>query len=1090
MENKKDEKQNLMGKLNSSGEVPLMPHDSNVEVNPAPVFQEENDGTVPPAPTAENVRQGTISIKDLMSASASTPAMPDISNMPMPGLPAMDGIDLFNMPGSGAPAAMGSSEKIKYEKKVMEMESSSEKLKDVLVDTEKKFNTERNVWETRVKDKQQELWSAKQDLESIKNRERVLRDTKDRELKDTRDKLENEIKGLEHKLVDIREKSWQQAMKSREEEMTAVRVEMAIKDSQIRAVREQKDREISELRERMERKMVEQLFHTRQEYETKLTAQDELVKQLKEELKEKERLLREEQRLYNQRLHAKEEEILSYKNEYIIRETQTQGEYDSKLRELLSDKKSYEKELLNREKGYDKNVELWQEKIRIKDEEIAALKKHVEGRAEEVTAEYRFRIQQMEDEKHQLTGNIRNLENELRLAQQAQERYFYEISSIRQKIEAEFVGKLAEKDVEISRRLAESKNTVDEQVTQKSKEKDLRLREVEQEKTRLVQDYEEKIRKTSETYETMMREAREKLADLPSLQLRTSELEKRYERDRTAWQERIDEKDGEIVKLQDSFSNERKKWFASVPGIEVVQEKDKNIRELETQIFGLKQELAGVNAQLVSAGNALEKAKAREAYIDELELEVLNLQQELAKTKKNLVEAQHGLESASGNEELRQKVAYLTGIKEEQEKNVETLRTEIEILKAELQDSTASVTAKQKQIDALVSEAGGLKQQQEELKHKLIFKQNDIAALQESWKNKEEDIKKQHEAELVQLKAKLSSLAGNPELEAVYKKTAAERNIAIKRAADLETEIIESKRQLARFEDEVMMFNTKVKRLETELASKKDLLSIQRDIKGLAPSVVEEKQYKDLEIAYQKLIDENEGVLEINHQLENKITEMKEKFDSMVVERDSMKDNIRGEYEKQVAQIIDGYKKRIGELETQQKQRPASEVSGTDELAYYKTRLAELQKGYEALLKEKQDYKRHAEELKNTWQEMKDKTVLDEVEQKRLEARIADLKAQLEVKGKEFIDTKKQMQELVMQEKERTLNLEAQNVWMKKDVEQKDQVIAELEKRLADVERIFGKKKSTRKMFEWLNKPMIDINKKQSGQAKNGNPKH
>ncbi|MFH1074849.1 MAG: hypothetical protein V1752_07160 [Candidatus Firestonebacteria bacterium] len=152
-------------------------------------------------------------------------------------------------------------EKEQWDKIVAEKKNEVRRIKDALNGKDQLVNDKIIEVETKLKSKmnreRSRLAMEKKSLERKNNElESRLKEIesgwkkKEQEIGCLQKKALNELKGAEEKLQEEREKTWQRALKAKEDEINSLKVEITLQESRIRAVLEKKREEVKDIEEK------------------------------------------------------------------------------------------------------------------------------------------------------------------------------------------------------------------------------------------------------------------------------------------------------------------------------------------------------------------------------------------------------------------------------------------------------------------------------------------------------------------------------------------------------------------------------------------------------------------------------------------------------------------------------------------------------------------------------------------------------------------------------------------------------------------------------------------------------------------------
>jgi len=484
-----------------------------------------------------------------------------------------------------------------YEKRFQEMEEARLKLSRMLDEVQTKHEKEKHFWEEKLTSLQNDSQTVLDEFASRQLKEEDERVKKEAELKEEKLNAELALKEIQSKLEEAREKTFLQALRAKEEEATAVRLEAAMKDVQLKSVKENASREVETLKTKLEASLAEKLLSLQKQYENKLAEvylrssqkEKELVSKLESLQLEKETILRqadlEKEKIsreltdkifkrqneinsllgklddakenYNENLQIIQSELTSAKAEILLDDAKVKADYELKLNQM----RFYVSEVESKHSALGIQIEsdrkISAEKLKSKEEEIAALKKQFLEREILLKTEYEKQVSFNNIDKNRLETEMKSSVEKLR---GEYERKTEMLQNEKKIIGNEILTKKAEFEKFIRERDNEWRGKIQE-LTEKINSENQNLLQERNRFEKLISDKEketasvklsliEEIRKSKEFYEETLLEKDEKVAMI------TSDFEKREIGMRSDFEKRLNDALNENIKLEMKFRNE------------------------------------------------------------------------------------------------------------------------------------------------------------------------------------------------------------------------------------------------------------------------------------------------------------------------------------------------------------------------------------------------------------------------------------------------------------------------------------------------------------------------------------------------------
>ncbi|MFA5778750.1 MAG: hypothetical protein WC947_01260 [Elusimicrobiota bacterium] len=484
-----------------------------------------------------------------------------------------------------------------YEKRFQEMEEVRLKLSKMLDEIQTKHEKEKQLWEEKMESSQKDSQAVLDEFAVRQLKEEEERIKKEAEIKEEKMRLELALSELETKLEEAREKTFIQALKAKDEEATAVRLEAAMKDVQLKSVKENATREIETIKTKLEASLAEKLLSLQKQYENKLAElylrssqkEKELVSKSESLQLEKETILRqadlEKEKIsrelndkifkrqneinslnlklddakenYNKNLQIIQGELTSAKAEILLSDAKVKADYEIKLNQFRSAVTEVESKNTALVIQMESERKISNEKQKSKEEEIAALKKQFLERESLLKTEYEKQVSFNNSDKNRLEAEMKSAMEKLR---GEYERKTELLQNEKKIIEHEILIKKAEFEKIIRERDNEWRVKIQELTEKINSENQLLLQErnrfeklitdAEKETVFAKSLLQDEIRKQREFYEETVLSKEEKIA------LITSDFEKREVGLRSDFEKRLSDTLNENIKLEMKFRNE------------------------------------------------------------------------------------------------------------------------------------------------------------------------------------------------------------------------------------------------------------------------------------------------------------------------------------------------------------------------------------------------------------------------------------------------------------------------------------------------------------------------------------------------------
>lgn len=559
------------------------------------------------------------------------------------------------------------------------------------------------------------------------------------DLQAIQDRAIQELKGLERKLQEERERAWSHSLHAKDEEINALKVELTLTETRVRALMERKELELREAEEEKHHLLQERETHLNEEKErwlSLLKTKDDEYHALKAELGRQESVWR-------QQVEEKEDEV----RQALAR---TETELREQERRLWDERESW--------------VKMLKDHLAVKEQEAkAAMAQREEAlKAQELKlGEYRHQVDfKFEEYKQQVDLAFKRKAEELDLTMKKKDD---EINHLRVQV--------ALKDAEVHRA---------------HEEREVSLRQREQETQQRIAEAERTWQKEREGWMAQLA-AKDQLIE----QIR-GEIAKRLEEERYIWSERLKNKDQEITAVRQDVATAKahldeaeSRWSLQLTVKEdTLRVKEQEVKDLkhrvndvavewerrladervlwEKQLEQARQETAGVKALLAeykSDSPALIAQKERELTTlhQQFEESKLRWQSELAAKDRRSLEAVQEIKGTldTRESELRAeierrkaierelaKVTTLEGHLSDLQRQLMTANHEMEILRRhgppEMQAQLADQSAKALKME------GQLKNELERraiLEAELRTAMEELRTLQHSWSTRDAQFK-------------------------------------------------------------------------------------------------------------------------------------------------------------------------------------------------------------------------------------------------------------------------------------------------------------------------------------------------------------
>ncbi|HAM38892.1 MAG TPA: hypothetical protein DCP53_05810, partial [Elusimicrobia bacterium] len=334
-----------------------------------------------------------------------------------------------------------------YEMKFQGMEQTRNNLVKMLEEIQKNHEIERQMWEEKATFLNRDSQSLLDEFATRQLKEEEERAKRDAEMHTEKLKLEMSLKELETKLEEAREKVFLQALKSKEEEVTTMKLETAMKDVQLKNIRANAEREIEAIKIKMEANLSEKVLSLQKQYEEKLTdvyfkssqkekdltgkienLQSEKEALIKHAEFEKDRLTREyadkmikkqneinlltskiehEKENFSKNISALQNELTSAKAKLLLDVANIKSEYENKLNQAKTMLPTLEGKIETMSSQIESEKKIASEKMKFKDDEIAALRKQFAEREELLKTEFEKQSVQNVNDKNRIEAELR-----------------------------------------------------------------------------------------------------------------------------------------------------------------------------------------------------------------------------------------------------------------------------------------------------------------------------------------------------------------------------------------------------------------------------------------------------------------------------------------------------------------------------------------------------------------------------------------------------------------------------------------------------------------------------------------------------------
>jgi chromosome segregation ATPase len=535
--------------------------------------------------------------------------------------------------------------------------------------------------------------------------------------------LERQVEDLQKQLMEEREKHLLQTIRSKEEEVTATKVEESIRSIQDKLRREKREQELQEalskaevhVRE-LERRIIEERETWMQTMKAQLAQRDMQDKDLEQgvqlRIKDLERRWQEEKNAWMQDLHYSEDELKKLKDDFLLKENEINRSWEKKTKVIESE-----------------NAQLMDEVKMIKGDLQSKEKDLMSFKAQLTLYSAQVRQEKEKGEKyHQLINRLRR-ENEALLQKlTTQEKEYFVLKtqtgvlSVRAKAEQE----------KLSRELAELKEQVRQSKYQheygiKSKDDELKVSREnfaakETELRNMLVKKEEEVRSKVKFLEEKNEELKQKLASgQQSSDSQRRVLEEKQD-EIVKMKSILESKGGEISELKVSLKDVR----GDIDG-KVAKETD-NFRRRMTHLEQLNTELQN---QIISRDKSITEMLSHEEQIKRKYADRMkDIEEQFNQHKAKLQLSVSGKENEAA--ELRAKIDKAASSKKSLEGQTNTLKKDIDQREGVIRELKKNI---------------GLLEEQVSAKRRDVIESEEVDKINKSWENRfAEQIKQYNQA--------------------------------------------------------------------------------------------------------------------------------------------------------------------------------------------------------------------------------------------------------------------------------------------------------------------------------------------------------
>lgn len=865
-----------------------------------------NGGPLPPLPNGGGTPPGPEGIDSPVSG----PPIPDFhgeDSLPLPEfapLPSAEPPAMPSSPFTAPTAAAGPS--VDYEKKFQEIEQARINMVKMLEEIQDKHTKEKHMWESKIASLEKESQVVLDDFASRQLKEDEQRAKMEEVARNEKIKLEKSLKELESKLEEAREKAFIQALKTKDEETTSLKLEAAMKDVKLKNAHENAAREIEAVKSKLSSDLSAKLLLLQKQYESKLAdiyvkssqkekvliekvdnLQQEKESTLKQADHEKESMRREfnsknmkaqneinllvsrldeTKENYTKSLMSLQGELASAKAQAVADIANIKSEYEGRLDQLKKVSSELEGKIVTLNSELESEKKIASENIRFKDEKITALQKQFADREKLLKDEFENRITQSNSDKNRIESEL------LQSLEKTRQEYSHKIAAVQDEkkaIEQEILIRKSEFEKRL-RELSEEQNfKIDE--LEKEYENKLRDKDIWQQKTE--NEHNIKVNELKIVYQR----------DVDQLKENINIINQHLLQERAKYENLISEKDKEIVAVKSTMQSEIEKQKKFYEG--TILFKEEKIEALRVDFE---------KRELIARSDFEKRLKAALDENISLEIrfrtEIENLSSEFTKRLSASLEEKGKIE-----QDFHFRIAF---IEKEHLKEFDLLRerhsAEIERQRQEFQ----------KKLDISEDSKNKVEQKHKfEIENRVAEFEKDLKRRDGDWNLRIDSLKNSYENRIKQVESEKVSLQQD-----IQKRIEETDNKWLKKLKDEKGYFEE---RIAGFESERNLLQKEMKE-NTERINDKWLKKLEEEKMYLEERIA--RLSSEFESRKKQLIDENERYKTAVSAKENELTTLRNNYESRIAEMSRNENNLKDTIEKISDDLKTEHKKFLDEI--------------------------------------------------------------------------------------------------------------------------------------------------------------------------------
>lgn len=537
--------------------------------------------------------------------------------------------------------------------------------------------------------------------------------------------LERQVEELQKQLLEEREKHLIQTIRTKEEEVTATRVEESIRSIQDKLRREKREQELQESLAKaethtkdLERRIIEERETWMQTMRAQVSQRDVQDKELEQgfqlRIKDLERKWQEEKNSWIQDLRYNEDELKKLKDDYALKESEINRNWEKKIRGTESENTRLTDE-----------IRALKADMQAKEKDLMSFKAQLTLYSSQIRQE-----KEREEKYHQLINRLKGENEALIQKLNTQEKEYFVLKtqsgvmSARTKAEQERLmkelGELKERSGEMKHQHELSAKSKDDEIymmRERSSAKETELRhsfeKKEEELKGIKAEYDEKLRNRDTAIQSLNNREKELLAKKAEYEMQLSEKNGIIE---TAHAQ-IQEIESQLEDISEERQSERARYSADTDKLQRQQEEDRaqvhnltgKVNESEKLIQELRMRLSESNLQVQSVDKDRNELKAEigslknEMHLKEQKMEELKSDNHALSAK--MAEVQTTMKFLQEkNEELKGKVAADQVLLDNQRRALEEKQNEIARAKDVLDKKDEEIGGLEKQLEIVKRE--------------------------------------------------------------------------------------------------------------------------------------------------------------------------------------------------------------------------------------------------------------------------------------------------------------------------------------------------------------------------------------------------